>query len=97
MTVDYFEQKKAERTKLWIEAVYELNGIKANCDILDITSKGLKIRVKGLLYKNDRVNIIAGNQNFPSIVVNVEGNIIDIRFMEISDSQLSYIFKLKGF
>ncbi len=97
MATDYFEARKAARKPVCIEAAYELNGIKADCAILDISSSGLRMRVKGLLYKNDKVNIKLDDQKFPSMVVYVEGNIIDVHFMELTDSQLNYIFKLKGF
>lgn len=95
MAIDYFETRKAERKPVHIEAFYELKGIKAACEILDISSTGLKIRVKGLLYKNDKVNIIMDDIAFSSVVISVDGNIIGTRFMGLTDSQMSYLLNRK--
>ncbi len=98
MSSDYFEErKKSERKPVCMEAVYELKGIQAACEILDISSTGLKMRVKGLLYKDDKVNIKLDKQIFPSVVMNVNGNIIGVRFEQLSDVQLNYLLKLKDF
>ncbi len=97
MASDYFEARKAERRPVCIDANYELKGIKAACEILDISSTGLKMRVKGLLYKDDQVNIKMDNQIFPSVVMNVDGNIIGVKFSQLSDTHLDYLLKLKDF
>ncbi len=80
-----------------MEAVYELKEIQAACEILDISSIGLKMRVKGLLYKDDKVNIKLDKETFQAVVINVNGNIIGVRFEKLSDIQLNYLLKLKDF
>lgn len=97
MATDYFEARKAERKPVHIEAAYDLNGIKASCEILDISSTGLKMRVKGLLYKDDRINIMLDKQTFPSVVMNVDGNIIGVKFDGLSEAQMNYLLNLKDF
>lgn len=94
---DYFEARKAERKPVCLQAVYALKGIIASCEILDISSTGLKMRVKGLLYKGDQVDIKIENQLFLSEVINVEGNIIGVKFKQLSDIQLNFLLKMKEF
>lgn len=95
---DYFEERrKTERKSVQMEAVYELKGIQAACEILDISSTGLKMRVKGLLYENDQVNIKLDRQTFPSVVINTSGNIVAVKFEKLTDAQLNYFLKLKEF
>lgn len=92
-----FEKRKAERKPTNINAFYDLNGIQGSCEISDISSTGLKMRVKGLLYEGDHINIKIDNQIYKSIVANTNGNIVGVRFEKLSDTQLNYIMKLQGF
>lgn len=91
-----FEKRRAERLQLQISAFYEWNGITCPCNIIDISSVGIGMRVKGILEAGDQIVVILGKHNLKSKVVRVDGNIVGVAFEAISTDELNDIISLKN-
>lgn len=87
------ERRQAERTAVKKDAIYVWKKHESPCEIIDISSKGLKLRVKGILELGDDIDIKVGSQTIKAKVVHVEGNIVGVNFDQISDFQLNYLIK----
>ncbi len=71
-----FERRKSIRNKILLEAFYEINGNPVSCEILDITGKGLTLRVKGFVKAGDSMKIFIEKEAITAKVINVNGNIV---------------------
>jgi len=91
-----FEKRRAERLQLQISATYEWSGITCPCQIIDISSVGIGMRVKGILEIGDQVVVILGKHFLNSKVVRVDGNIIGVAFEAITPEQLEDIISLRN-
>ncbi len=93
----FSEKRKYERRPLQMPSVYILNDIQCPCHIIDISSQGIGMRVKGYLEIGDVVKIVLGKLDILAKVVRVEGNIIGVMFDLLTDEQLNYILELRTF
>ncbi len=93
-----FEEKRvAERKPLILDAEYELQGVLCPCQIVDVSTQGIGMRVKGILMVGDKINIILDKHTIVAKVVRVDGNIVGVTFEKLSDKDLDYILNLKTF
>lgn len=97
MDSKFEERRNNERKPLILDAKYEFNKTMCSCQIIDITSQGMTIRVKGFLMAGDKINITLDKNNFAATVDRVDGNIIGVKFEQLSDEQLDYIMNSKNF
>lgn len=97
--MDYkFEEKRRDERKLFIlDTEYELKGILCPCQIIDISSQGIKMRVKGILMAGDNIKISFDKHTITAKVVRVDGNIVGVMFEQLSNEELDYIMNLKTF
>ncbi len=89
------EKRSFERKRIEISSFYEWNGIKCPCSIVDITSEGIGLLVKGCLALGDTINLKLGNENITVSVVRVNGSNIGTRYKDIPENQLNYILNFE--
>ena len=94
-TNPFADKRKFERRPLQMPAVYIWEGIECPCHVIDISSQGIGMRVKGCLAKGDVVEIVLGRLRLKSTVVRVDGNIIGVTYDLLTTEQLNEIIELR--
>lgn len=92
----FMDKRKYERKPMQMPATYILNDIECPCHIIDISSQGIGMRVRGCLETGDLVKIILGNMKLNAKVVRVDGNIVGVMFELLTDEQLNGILALRN-
>lgn len=93
MTYNIDERQKNDKSLL--DAEYELNGAFYPCQIINILSDCLTMRVKSFFVIGDNIRIKLDKYIFRAIVAGVDGNIITMKFEQLSDEKLHFIMDLK--
>lgn len=94
--MDFFEEKRRnERSPVLITASYIFNKIESPCEIRDISSEGIKMRVKSFFVRDDIMKIKLGVQTLTGKVVRVDGNIISVKFEQLTNEQLNSILEIQ--
>ncbi len=94
MDYKFDDRRRDVRKPLLLDAEYELNGTLCSCNIVDISARGIGMRVKGCLIVGDKINIILDKNNITAKVVRVDGNIVGVMFDQLSNEMLNYILSL---
>jgi hypothetical protein len=97
MELTFEEKRGAQRRPLILDAQYNLGGSLCQCQIIDISSIGIGMRVKGILVAGDKIDIVLDKNNISATVVRVDGNIVGVKYEKLPDEILDYIINLKTF
>jgi hypothetical protein len=85
------DDRTAPRISVKFTGFCERDSIAAECDIIDISPRGIGIRVNSLLLTGDIVIIILDNHRLPAKVIRANGNLFGLLFRDLTDEQFDYV------
>lgn len=91
------EKRQHERKPLQLETIYTWNGIECPCSVVDISLKGIGLRVKGTLVVGDEITVKLDRHTLHVTVVRVDGNIVGGTLAQLNEEQLNSILGIKSF